>query len=56
LGVAMRVGDEQRAPVNGIELAYQELGEPDAEPIVLVMGLATQMIHWDLGFCELLAD
>jgi pimeloyl-ACP methyl ester carboxylesterase len=52
----MRIGDEQRAPVNGIELAYQELGEPDGEPIVLVMGLATQMIHWDLGFCELLAD
>ena len=51
----MRIGDEQRAPVNGIELAYQELGEPDGEPIVLVMGLATQMIHWDLGFCELLA-
>lgn len=51
----MRIGDEQRAPVNGIELAYQELGEPDGEPILLVMGLATQMIHWDLGFCELLA-
>ena len=51
----IRVGDEQRAPVNGIELAYQELGEPDGEPIVLVMGLATQMIHWELGFCELLA-
>ena len=51
----MRIGDEHRAPVNGIELAFQELGEPDGEPIVLVMGLATQMIHWDLGFCELLA-
>ncbi|MGH2985753.1 MAG: alpha/beta fold hydrolase [Solirubrobacterales bacterium] len=51
----MRIGDEQRAAVNGIELAYQELGERDGEPIVLVMGLATQMIHWDLGFCELLA-
>ena len=51
----IRLGDEQRAPVNGIELAYQELGEPDDEAIVLVMGLATQMIHWELGFCELLA-
>jgi pimeloyl-ACP methyl ester carboxylesterase len=51
----MRIDEEQRAAVNGIELAYQELGEPDGEPIVLVMGLATQMIHWDLGFCELLA-
>jgi pimeloyl-ACP methyl ester carboxylesterase len=51
----MRIGEEQLAPVNGIELAYQELGEPDGEPVVLVMGLATQLIHWDLGFCELLA-
>ena len=35
----MRIGEEQRAPVNGIELAYQELGDPDGEPMVLVMGL-----------------
>jgi pimeloyl-ACP methyl ester carboxylesterase len=52
----MRLGDELRAPVNGIELAYQELGDPDGEPMVLVMGLGTQMIHWPLGFCELLVD
>jgi pimeloyl-ACP methyl ester carboxylesterase len=47
--------DEQLAPVNGIELAYDEIGEPDGEPLILVMGLATQMIHWDLGFCGMLA-
>jgi pimeloyl-ACP methyl ester carboxylesterase len=52
----MRIGDELRAPVNGIELAYQELGDPDGEPMVLVMGLGTQMIHWPEGFCELLAE
>jgi len=52
----MRIGDELRAPVNGIELAYQELGDPDGEPLVLVMGLGTQMIHWPEGFCELLAE
>jgi pimeloyl-ACP methyl ester carboxylesterase len=50
----MRIGDELRAPVNGVELAYQELGDPDGEPMMLVMGLGTQMIHWPLGFCELL--
>jgi pimeloyl-ACP methyl ester carboxylesterase len=48
--------DEQLAPVNGIELAYDEIGEPDGEPLILVMGLATQMIHWDLGFCGMLAE
>jgi pimeloyl-ACP methyl ester carboxylesterase len=52
----VRIGDEKRAPVNGIELAYQELGEPDGEPMVMVMGLGTQMIHWPKGFCELLVE
>jgi len=43
------------APANGIELAYQEMGEPDGEPLLLVMGLATQMIAWPEGLCERLA-
>jgi pimeloyl-ACP methyl ester carboxylesterase len=51
-----RFGEEQFAPVDGIELCYQEVGEPDGEPLLLVMGLATQMIAWDEGFCALLAE
>jgi pimeloyl-ACP methyl ester carboxylesterase len=47
---------EQMAAANGIELAYQEMGDPDGEPLILVMGLATQMIAWDEEFCSLLAD
>ena len=31
------------------------MGDPAGEPMVLVMGLGTQMIHWEDGFCELLA-
>jgi pimeloyl-ACP methyl ester carboxylesterase len=49
-------GDEQLAPANGIELAYQEMGDADGEPLILVMGLATQMLAWDEGFCGLLAE
>jgi len=49
-------GDEQMAPANGIELCYQELGDPDGEPLLLVMGLATQMIAWDEEFCGMLAE
>ncbi len=49
-------GEERTAPANGIELAYQELGDPDGQPLLLVMGLATQMIAWDEEFCSLLAD
>jgi pimeloyl-ACP methyl ester carboxylesterase len=49
-------GEETTAPVNGLELVYQEMGDPDGEPLVLIMGLATQMIAWPEEFCSLLAD
>jgi pimeloyl-ACP methyl ester carboxylesterase len=48
-------GEELMAPANGVELCYQEIGDPDGEPLLLVMGLATQMIAWDEEFCALLA-
>lgn len=48
--------EERLAPSNGIEIAYQEMGDPDGEPLVLVMGLATQMIAWDEDFCSMLAE
>jgi len=46
----------QRAPVNGIELAYETFGSPGHAPIVLVMGLGTQMIAWPEPLCEGLAE
>ena len=49
-------GEEQFAPANGIQLCYQEMGEPDGEPLLMVMGLATQMIAWQDGLCRLLAE
>jgi pimeloyl-ACP methyl ester carboxylesterase len=49
-------GDELIAPANGIELCYQEMGDAGGEPLILVMGLATQMIAWDSEFCSALAD
>jgi pimeloyl-ACP methyl ester carboxylesterase len=48
--------DEQLAPANGIELCYQQMGDPKGEPLVLIMGLATQMIAWDEEFCAMLAE
>jgi pimeloyl-ACP methyl ester carboxylesterase len=47
---------ERFAPVNGIELCYEDLGDPDGEPMLLVMGLGTQLIHWNPGFVNALAD
>ena len=43
------------AKANGIELCYDTFGDPQAPPMILVMGLATQMIAWDEEFCGLLA-
>ena len=43
------------ARANGIELCYDTFGERDAPPVLLIMGLATQMIGWDDAFCAELA-
>jgi pimeloyl-ACP methyl ester carboxylesterase len=45
---------ERFAAVGAIELCYEELGDPAGEPLLLVMGLGAQMIHWDREFCGLL--
>ncbi len=47
---------ELRAPSNGIEVAYDEFGDPGGTPLLLVMGLGMQMVAWDERFCELLAQ
>lgn len=39
----------------GITLCYEEFGEEADPPILLVMGLATQMIGWHEDFCTELA-
>jgi pimeloyl-ACP methyl ester carboxylesterase len=45
----------QIAHANGIDLCYEIFGDADAEPMLLIMGLGTQMIHWDDDFCRQLA-
>ncbi len=50
------VSPELFAPVSsGMVLCYQTFGDPDDEPLLLVMGLATQMTFWDPDFCTMLA-
>jgi pimeloyl-ACP methyl ester carboxylesterase len=46
----------QRARVGRIEIAYETFGEPGDPPVLLVMGLATQMIGWPDDFCRGLAQ
>jgi pimeloyl-ACP methyl ester carboxylesterase len=45
-----------RALANGVELEYETFGDPSAVPLLLVMGLAYQMIEWDERVCRQLAD
>jgi len=44
-----------RAHVNGLEIEYESFGDPEATPLLLVMGLSYQMIEWDDAFCTLIA-
>jgi pimeloyl-ACP methyl ester carboxylesterase len=45
-----------RVQANGIELAYETFGDPSDPPVVLVMGLGTQMLAWPDSLCTGLAD
>jgi pimeloyl-ACP methyl ester carboxylesterase len=40
----------------GITLAYQRFGDPAAPPVLLIMGIVAQMIHWPDDLCRTLAD
>jgi pimeloyl-ACP methyl ester carboxylesterase len=43
------------AHANGIDICYEIFGDAGAEPLLLIMGLGAQMIHWDDEFCHQLA-
>ena len=49
------VAGDRRISANGIELAYETYGDPTATPVLLIMGLGTQMIAWPEAFCEAIA-
>ena len=44
------------AQVNGITIEYDEHGDVDGEPLLLVMGLGAQLIDWPLAFVDLLVE
>ena len=51
------ISDELFAPVSpGIELCYQTFGDPDGDPLLLVMGLGGPMTWWDPELCVQLAE
>ncbi|MGI5274012.1 alpha/beta fold hydrolase [Nonomuraea sp. CA-218870] len=44
------------ASAHGIDIAYESFGSPGGRPLLLIMGLGAQLVHWDDPLCELLAD
>ena len=51
----MSSSGEQFAQVGTIELCYDTFGEKSSAPLLLVMGLSSQMVMWEDAFCEKLA-
>jgi len=45
-----------QAETNGIRIEYDTFGSPDGRPLLLIMGLASQMVGWPPAFCNRLAD
>jgi pimeloyl-ACP methyl ester carboxylesterase len=50
-GLAARETDD-----GTVELYYEDLGDPAAPPVLLIMGLGAQLPMWPDGFCALLVD
>jgi pimeloyl-ACP methyl ester carboxylesterase len=44
------------AAVNGVEIYHDTIGDPADPTMLLIMGLGTQMIGWDIELCRALAD
>jgi pimeloyl-ACP methyl ester carboxylesterase len=47
---------EQLADIGEIQLCYETFGDDGDPPLLLIMGLATQMVWWEDDFCRQLAD
>lgn len=45
-----------KASVNGIQIEYETFGNRSDRPLLLIMGLGGQMIHWDDALCLDLAE
>ncbi|WP_197381673.1 alpha/beta fold hydrolase [Mycolicibacterium mengxianglii] len=45
-----------RAAAGRMELVYETFGASDAPPLLLIAGLAAQLLAWDERFCTQLAD
>ncbi len=55
--MAVRKSEEKMiATPHGVALCYDTFGDSEDRPLVLIIGLATQMISWPDTFCRMLAE
>ncbi len=45
-----------KAKANNIEIEYETFGDPLDKPLLLIVGLGSQLIHWDEEFIKTLTD
>lgn len=41
-----------RVTANDIQIEYETIGNPSDRPLLLIIGIGLQMIHWDKDLCE----
>jgi pimeloyl-ACP methyl ester carboxylesterase len=45
-----------KASANNVLIEYETIGNPSSPPILLIIGLGSQLIYWDEEFCRHLAE
>src|SRR5580765_7933052 len=45
-----------RAQVGDLRIAYEAFGSPERPTVLLIMGLASQLLSWPAGFCRQLVE
>ena len=53
MSVQIRTGT---APSGDLEIYYEDMGDPNDPPVLLIMGLGAQLLMWRTEFCEKLVD
>ncbi|BAV43042.1 alpha/beta fold hydrolase [Mycobacterium ulcerans] len=46
----------ERQPAGDLKLYYEDMGDINAPPVLLIMGLGAQLFLWRTGFCHKLVD
>lgn len=52
----LRAGGTRSVTANGISLCCATYGDPADPPLLMIMGMGTQLDGWDQGFCDSLVD